>query len=134
VPVVQLSVDASKSPAYHVELGAKLAALRDRGVLVVASGNVVHNLRRIDWGSPEGGFDWAQSFDEAARTLMAERPGDIASLMEHPQYSAAAPTPDHLLPLFYIAGMAAAAGATTEMLIGGYAFGSLSMTSHVLAA
>jgi 4,5-DOPA dioxygenase extradiol len=134
VPVVQLSVDAGKSAQYHVDLGAQLATLRDRGVLVMASGNVVHNLRRIDWGSPDGVFDWAQDFDETARTLMAERPADIASLTEHAHYSAAAPTPDHLLPLYYIAGMAAAAGTTTSTLVDGYAYGSLSMTSHLLAA
>lgn len=134
VPVVQLSIDASKSPDYHVALGAQLAALRDRGVLVVASGNVVHNLRRIDWGSPDGAFDWAREFDEAAGELMAQRPQDIASLVQHRHYAAASPTPDHLLPLFYVAGMAAAADATTEQLISGYAYGSLSMTSHVLTA
>lgn len=134
VPVVQLSVDASKSPEYHVALGAQLAGLRDRGVLVMASGNVVHNLRRIDWGSPEGAFDWSREFDDAASELMAERPEDVASLMGHRHYAAASPTPDHLLPLFYVAGMAAAAGTGTRQLVGGYAYGSLSMTSHLLAA
>ncbi len=132
VPVVQLSVDASKDREYHVRLGAALAPLRQRGVLVVASGNVVHNLGMIRWDQPDAAFDWARSFDELASTLMADRPGDIASLTDHPSYALAAPTPDHLLPLFYVAGMAAAAGETTEVMIGGYQMGSLSMTSHVL--
>lgn len=63
---------------------------------------------------------------------MGERPGDIAELFDHRHHALAAPTPDHLLPLLYVAGMAAAAGTTTEVRIGGYAMGSLSMTSHVL--
>jgi len=133
VPVVQLSIDAGKDAEHHVRLGAALAPLRERGVLVVASGNVVHNLRRIEWGNPDGAFDWAEEFDEAAREIMAERPADIASLVGHRHYALAAPTPDHLLPLFYVAGLAAAAGAPTEVLVGGYAMGSLSMTSHLLA-
>jgi 4,5-DOPA dioxygenase extradiol len=133
VPVVQLAIDASKPADYHVALGAALEPLRRRGVLVVASGNVVHNLRRLDWSSPEGASDWAREFDEAARSIMSERPGDIAELVQHPRYQLAAPTPDHLLPLFYVAGMAAAAGTATEVREGGYAMGSLSMTSHVLA-
>lgn len=132
VPVVQLSIDASKDADYHVRLGAALSPLRDRGVLIVASGNVVHNLRRIQWHEPEGAFDWAEEFDETARALMADRPGDIATLLSHRQFSLAAPTPDHLLPLFYVAGLAAAADEPTEVLVGGYAMGSLSMTSHVL--
>jgi 4,5-DOPA dioxygenase extradiol len=134
IPVVQLSVDGSKPPEYHVELGRALEPLRRRGVLVVASGNVVHNLRRIQWNDPEGAFDWAIDFDETARRIMGTDPGAIASLFDHPHFALAAPTPDHLLPLFYVAGMAAAAGTTTSVLEGGYAMGSLSMTSHVLAA
>ena len=134
VPVVQLSIDGTKSAEEHVRLGAALAPLREQGVLVLGSGNVVHNLSRIQWGSPEGAFDWAVEYDEAARALMAERPGDVASLERHPRHELAAPTPDHLIPLYYLAGLAAAADTTTEVLVGGYAMGSLSMTSHVLAA
>lgn len=133
IPVVQLSIDATMSAEAHVRLGAALAPLRERGVLIFGSGNVVHNLGRMDWNKPDAGYDWAESFDRDARSIMTERPGDIASLTGHKYYAAAAPTPDHLLPLNYIAGLAAAAGKTTEVLVGGYAMGSLSMTSYVLA-
>ena len=132
VPVVQLSIDASKPAQYHVDLGAALAPLRDRGVLVVGSGNVVHNLRMLDWSRPDAAFDWAEEYDEAARAIMTERPGDIAELTGHRHHRLAAPTPDHLLPVFYVAGIAAAAGTPTEVMSGGYAMGSLSMTCHVV--
>jgi 4,5-DOPA dioxygenase extradiol len=134
VPVVQLSVDASKSPDYHVKLGAALAPLRRRGVLVVASGNVVHNLRAMDPGHPDTGFDWALDYDQAATDLMNQRPGDIVSLIGHQHHTLASPTPDHLLPLFYLAGLAAEADQTATPLITGYTMGSLSMTAHTLAA
>ena len=134
VPVVQLSIDATEPAAYHIELGRALAALRDEGVLVLASGNVVHNLRRIDWERPDAGTDWSVEFDGAATELMRARPGDIAELLEHPHHDLAAPTPDHLLPLFYIAGIAAAAGAGAEVLVDGCTMGSLSMTSYAVPA
>ncbi len=132
VPVVQLSIDASKPAQYHVDLGAALAPLRESGVLVVASGNVVHNLRLLDPRRADTGFDWAQEYDERARSILAERPGDIVELTTHRHHRLAAPTPDHLLPLFYVAGLAAASDATTEEMSAGYALGSLSMTCHVL--
>jgi 4,5-DOPA dioxygenase extradiol len=132
VPVVQLSLDIDKSVAEHVALGAALAPLRDRGVLVVGSGNVVHNLRRIDWSDPDGAFDWAVDFDERARALMTTQPGDIARLAEHPAWTAAVPTIEHWLPLAYVAGLADASDATVEVVNGSYAFGSLSMTGFVV--
>ncbi len=134
IPVVQLSIDASKPASYHVELGRALAPLRDEGVLIVGSGNVVHNLGRIDWQQPDSGADWNVGFDAAASELMRTRPGDIAELLEHPHHDLAAPTPDHLLPLFYIAGIAAAAEVGAEILVDGYTMGSLSMTSYAVAA
>ncbi len=130
VPVVQLSLNALKPIEYHVELGARLAALRDRGVLILASGNVVHNLRRLDWRNRESGEDWAYRFDDAAASLMAERPGDIGELQNHPDYALAVPTPDHFLPLLYVAGIAAASGARASPLVRGCTLGSVSMTCY----
>ena len=92
----------------------------------------MHNLGRLAWGQPDAAYDWARSFDEEAQRIMTESPGDIATLVDHPAYELASPTPDHLLPLFYLAGLASAAGTTCEKLIGGYALGSLSMTSYAL--
>jgi 4,5-DOPA dioxygenase extradiol len=130
VPVVQLSLNATKPLEYHVDLGARLAPLRERGVLILASGNVVHNLRRIDWRNRDGGEDWAYRFDEAAESLMKERPGDIGTLSEHPDFAAAVPTTDHFLPLLYIAGIAAAANAGAMPLMRGCTLGSISMTCY----
>jgi 4,5-DOPA dioxygenase extradiol len=132
VPVVQLAIDATKSFEYHVELGAKLGPLRERGVLILGSGNVVHNLGRIDPSRPTDGFDWSQRFDDDARGLMTSSPGNIAVLQEHADFELAAPTPDHVIPLLYLAGLASAAGQPAEVLVDGYAMGSLSMTSYTL--
>jgi 4,5-DOPA dioxygenase extradiol len=133
VPVVQLSINALDPIEQHLDLGARLAPLRDRGILVLASGNAVHNLRRIDWGRPAEGFDWAQRFDEAVRERMADDPGGILGLTSHPDYAMAVPTPDHFLPLVYLAGLAAAVPeANRSVVIDGYTYGSLSMTSFAV--
>ena len=134
IPVVQLSIDARRPPEWHLALGAKLARLRERGVRVLGSGNVVHNLRAIDWHQPDGGFDWARRFDERARELMRERPHDLPSLASHPDFRLAVPTPEHFLPLLYIAGLAATSGRPAEVLVDGYAYGSLSMSAWALDA
>ncbi|WP_285790353.1 4,5-DOPA dioxygenase extradiol [Micromonospora sp. NBRC 101691] len=133
IPVVQLSINAAKPLDYHLELGAKLAPLRDRGVLVVTSGNVVHNLRGMDWNLTDGGYDWARRFDEDAKARMLTDPTGFASLDAHRDYDLAVPTPDHFIPALYLAGLAGAADVPeTEVLVDGYAYGSLSMTAYVL--
>jgi 4,5-DOPA dioxygenase extradiol len=132
VPVVQLSINALQPPRYHLAMGRKLAALRARGVMVVGSGNVVHNLRAIDWKQPDAGFDWARRFDAAARRIMTERPGDAVELFEHPDFHMAVPTDEHFLPLLYIAGMAAESGRGAGVLVDGYAYGSLSMACYTI--
>ncbi len=132
IPVVQLSIDAEKSFDDHIDLGAALAPLRDEGVLIIGSGNVVHNLREVDWSVPEQGEPWAHRFDEAARDLMGSSPADAAALQTHPDFHRAAPTPDHFIPMLYLAGLARAAGRPARVLVDGYAFGSLSMTAFTL--
>ena len=98
----------------------------------MASGNVVHNLRRVDWNQPDDGFDWAKRFDDAARGLMTSSPAEVVGLSGHRDYGVAVPTPDHFLPLLYLAGLAQAEGIAAEVLVEGFAYGSLSMTSYVL--
>ena len=75
VPVVQLSINAAETFEYHFDLGRRLAPLRDQGVVVMASGNIVHNLGRVAWHQPDAGFDWAQRFDDATRDVLANNPG-----------------------------------------------------------
>lgn len=133
VPVVQLSIDTRLTPAQHFELGLRLATLRQRGVMLMASGNVVHNLRAIDWQRPGAVFDWARDFNEHARELITTRPEDAATLIEHPDYARAAPTPEHFLPLLYFAGWAVGSGSKPAVLVDGYAHGSLSMTAYTLS-
>lgn len=130
IPVLQLAIDATKPAAHHVQLGTRLAALRQQGVLIVGSGNVVHNLRRLDPSRPEQAFDWARRFDEEARRVMTEAPGDVESLVAHQDFELCAPTPDHFIPLLYIAGVAAASDQPAEVLVDGYGLGSLSMISY----
>jgi 4,5-DOPA dioxygenase extradiol len=134
IPVVQLSIDASKPFDYHLDLGARLAPLRSQGVLVLGSGNIVHNLRRMDPGHAEDGFDWAHRFDRDARAFLTEDPGGILDLRRHPDYDLAVPTPDHFLPAVFLAGLAAAGGESLQPVVEGCAYGSLSMASYALGA
>lgn len=129
IPVVQLSINALKPMDYHLELGAKLSALRDRGVMILSSGNVVHNLRRVQWNDPDGAFDWNERFDRDVELQMTEDPGSILRVMNHRNYAEAVPTPDHFIPLLYTAGLAANEGAA-KALVRGYTMGSLSMACY----
>jgi 4,5-DOPA dioxygenase extradiol len=132
IPVVQLSINADKGFDYHLGLGAKLADLRQRGVLVVGSGNVVHNLGGMTSTLPDSGYGWAQRFDEQVRETMLADPAEVPTLDGHSDFRTAVPTPDHFIPLLYLAGIAAAGRSGTDVLVDGYAYGSLSMTAYTL--
>jgi 4,5-DOPA dioxygenase extradiol len=93
---------------------------------------VVHNLGSMDRRSPDEGFAWARRFNEKAIAIATSRPADAASLVRDPGFLQVAPTPEHFLPFLYVAGAAAAAGAPMDVLVDGYAYGSLSMTSFVV--
>ena len=134
VPVVQLAINSLMPLSYHLELGAQLAPLRERGVVILGSGNIVHNLGRITPRLRDAGLDWARRFDQAARAIMTSSPGRALDLHSHPDYDLAVPTPDHFIPLLYLAGLAEAAGRPAEALVEGYAYGSLSMTAYTLDA
>ena len=133
IPVVQLSMDYHRPPAEHFALGQQLRALREQGVLIVASGNTVHNLRTMHRSAPDNqAYDWAIQFDqwvaeqitsghlEALVDFQAQ--GDIAK-MSHPSY-------DHFLPLLYAAG-AAQAGEPIEFFNEGYQLASIAMRSVI---
>jgi 4,5-DOPA dioxygenase extradiol len=134
IPVLQLSIDYYQSPRYHYELAQELNALRDKGVLILGSGNVVHNLGMVDFrrmNDPKGfGFDWAIEFD--AMVKKAIETGDHAALIDYTRIGKAAqlavPTPDHYYPLLYAAGIAGSNAEPTifnDVPMGG----SLTMTS-----
>ncbi|GAA0887294.1 4,5-DOPA dioxygenase extradiol [Rhodanobacter soli] len=107
VPVVQLSIDESQPPAFHYRLGRLLRPLREEGILLIGSGDVVHNLHSYAWGRhPAEPFDWALRFEAKARELMLQ--GDHQALVNYESLGADAelsvPTPDHYLPLLYVLG------------------------------
>lgn len=130
IPVVQLSINALKPLSYHLELGARLAPLRERGVMLLGSGNVVHNLARLHWNEPNSAFDWAERFDDAVVEQLEADPSAILKAAEHRDYELAVPTPDHFIPMLYMAGVAAASGDPMRALVRGYSMGSLSMTCY----
>ncbi|HEY1824416.1 MAG TPA: 4,5-DOPA dioxygenase extradiol [Acidimicrobiales bacterium] len=132
VPVIQLSINAELPFDYHFNLGAKLHQLRSEGVLILGSGNVVHNLRLIDWHSPGKGTDWAHRFDESMRDIMTHDAAGLGAASAHADYNRAVPTPDHFLPLAYLAGLSAAAGTPAATIVDGYEMGSLSMSAYAL--
>jgi 4,5-DOPA dioxygenase extradiol len=104
VPVFQLSLDYSKAAQYHFDLGKELLALRKKGVLIVGSGNIVHNLRIIDWRSPDSGYDWADIANAKIKKLALD--GDFKSLINYKslgkEMDLSVPSPEHYLPLLYI--------------------------------
>ena len=131
VPVVQLSIDETQPASFHYELGRRLAGLRDEGVLVMGSGNVVHNLHAYAWGRhPAEPLDWAVRFESRARELLEA--GEHEPLVNYESLgrdaTLSAPTPDHYLPLVYVLG-ASRAGEPVTFPVEGVDGGSVSMLS-----
>lgn len=136
VPVVQLSIDRAQPPAYHYEIGQRLSALRAEGVLLLGSGNLVHNLRAYEWDRPEAeAFDWAARFEERARGLLLA--GENTPLVDYqslgPDAQLAIPTPDHYLPLLYVLG-SRREKESVSFPVEGFDGGSMSMLAVQLSA
>ena len=131
IPVLQLSLDMTQGPAYHFALGQKLAGLRDEGVMIIASGNVVHNLARMD--SSSSGYDWAQRFNLAMRTaILAGQFDQVVNYAALGQDAAlSVPTSEHFLPLLYVLG-AKSADESVEIVAEGMELGAISMMSVVI--
>ena len=106
VPVVQLAIDGTRPPQFHYALGQRLAALRDEGIMLVGSGNVVHNLRVMRWGDDVPAYPWAVQFNGAVRDFLSRR--EHAPLVDYhllgDPAAMSVPTPEHYLPMLYIAG------------------------------
>ncbi len=132
IPVFQISVDANALPEEHFKIGKELRALREQGVLIFGSGNIVHNLRLVDWNKSGEGFDWSYEFDDYIydsiliknhdSILKFNEKGNIARL--------AVPTPDHFYPLLYVLGASVEAD-NISVYNKSCELGSLSMTSYL---
>ena len=133
IPVIQLSIDYTKPPQYHFDLAKKLNKLREKGILILGSGNIVHNLRMIDWrniNNVGSGWDWAIEARERTNNWLLD--GNFQNLIDYQKQGTAlqyaVPTPDHYLPLIYTLGLKEKSDELSlfnDELIGG----SLSMTS-----
>ena len=131
IPVFQLSIDYTQGPEYHYELGKQLNALRYRGVLIVGSGNIVHNLRKLNWGNQNAQpFDWALEFDQNVKQKLYNQQFNDLVNYENMGQSAllSIPTNEHYLPMLYILGFMEK-GERIETIYEAYEFGSLSMRS-----
>jgi len=133
IPVVQLSLDYSQSARYHYELAGHLSEFRRKGVLIIGSGNMVHNLRLVDWGrmnEPEHGYDWALEANEKMKKFIID--DDHKSLIDFRSqgkaFDLAIPTPEHFLPLLYVLALKEKS-EKTEIFNDKAVMGSLTMTS-----
>jgi 4,5-DOPA dioxygenase extradiol len=124
-------LNAFKPFDYHLELGRSLRELRDSDVLVIGSGNVVHNLEAVDRNRRVEAFAWAHRSDDAARQVLESKtPTEVAALDAHPDFGSAVPTPDHYLPLLYLAGMAG--DEPMSLFVDGHQGGSVSMAAYAI--
>ncbi|MGK2493515.1 4,5-DOPA dioxygenase extradiol [Klebsiella pneumoniae] len=137
IPMVQLSIDSTKPPAWHLEMGRKLASLRDEGIMLVASGNVVHNLRTARWHGENTPYPWAESFNNYVKANLQWQGLDeqhpLVNYLAHEGGSLSNPTAEHFLPLLYVLGTWDGVEAMT-IPVDGIEMGSLSMLSVLVGA
>jgi len=133
IPVVQLSIDASLTSDQHIALGRSLDQLRSEGVLVLCSGNVVHHLGMLDRSLCDATFEWAAVFDAEVQQRMLHDPASLAGVVDLPEWPRAAPTPEHFIPLLYLAGLASEPGLNCEVVVRGGTMGSLTMPSLLVS-
>ncbi|CAG4997778.1 4,5-DOPA dioxygenase extradiol [Dyadobacter sp. CECT 9275] len=133
IPILQLSIDYSRPPQYHYDLARELSVLRDKGVLIIGSGNMVHNLRMVSWDKkPEEayGYDWALEINQQFKQLIVD--GNHKPLIHYNDLGPAAryaiPTPDHYYPLLYTLGLQKS-GEQAQIFNDRAVMGSLTMTS-----
>jgi 4,5-DOPA dioxygenase extradiol len=135
IPVVQLSIDATQSPAFHYALGGKLQVLRAEGVLIFGSGNIVHNLGEVIMAPAASPFGWAVQFEGEIRDCILR--GDHSPLIDYEKFGRSAelsvPTPEHYLPLLYVLG-AQGPAEKASIPVDGIDLGSISMLSVLLSS
>jgi 4,5-DOPA dioxygenase extradiol len=135
IPVLQLSIDYSKPAQYHYNLAKELAALRKKGVLILGSGNMIHNLRILNWQSPDAGYDWAIEMNEKFKNLISNN--DHRPLINYESLGQAAklsiPTPEHYLPMLYVLGLKEG-NENVSFFNDKTMMGSISMTSFKINA
>lgn len=136
IPVFQLSIVYEKPSSYHYEIGRELAKLRDKGVLIVGSGNIVHNLGQVDWGNTGRKYDWAVEFDTKITDWVNK--GDHTAILNYQKLlgrtaDMAHPSNDHFLPLFYILGLQQK-GEKITYFNDHFDMGSISMRSMIVGA
>lgn len=133
IPVIQMSIDYNKGPKYHYELGQQIKLLREKGILIIGSGNMVHNLRMVDWrniNTSGSGYDWAIEADEKMKKFILDQ-NHTALINFRSQgrvFDLAIPTPEHYLPLLYVLGLKDS-DESVSLFNDNTLGGSLSMTS-----
>lgn len=132
IPVIQLSIDYNKEPSYHYELAKQLTKLRDKGILIVGSGNIVHNLRKVAWAkmNENYGYDWALEMNENVKKwVLNENHQELINFRKQGQaFDLSIPTPEHYLPLLYTMGVKDK-NESVSLFNDKYVGGSISMTS-----
>lgn len=134
IPVFQISIDAAAPPETHYKIGRELRSLRDQGVLIFGTGNVVHNLRMVDWNKANQGFDWAEEFDAyICDNILNKNHDNILKFKEQGRIARlAVPTPDHFYPLLYALGASDGEDQISVYNQSGE-LGSLTMTAYLWA-